>query len=338
MKKSLAITLALVFIFGSVAGVFAGGGAEADELVIGLSLPTQREARWVSDRITMEEYAAELGVTLLVQVADADQAQQAAQVETLLTRGIDVLILAPHDASASAALVAAAEEEGVPVISYDRLITNSADVDLYISFDNVGVGRLQGEYFVNNTPPGNIIVMSGAPTDNNAKLFKEGAMEFIQPKINDGTYRVVAEQGVDNWLPTNALSIVENALTAANNNVVGILAPNDGTAGGAIVALEAQGLAGQVVVTGQDSEAAAAKRILAGTQSMTVFKDTRDLGKAAIDAAIQFARGESVDTNGAVDNGVFDVPSLLLVPYVVTADNVEELLVGSGYLSAEDLQ
>jgi D-xylose transport system substrate-binding protein len=338
MKKSLAITLALIFIFGAVSGVFAAGGSESEELVIGLSLPTQREARWVSDKITMENYAEELGVTLLVQVADADQAQQAAQVETLLTRGIDVLILAPHDASASAALVAAAEEEGVPVISYDRLITNSPDVDLYISFDNVGVGRLQGEYFVNNTPPGNIIVMSGAPTDNNAKLFKQGAMEFIQPKIDDGTYTVVAEQGVDNWLPTNALSIVENALTAANNDVVGILAPNDGTAGGAIVALEAQGLAGQVVVTGQDSEAAAAKRILAGTQSMTVFKDTRDLGRAAIDAAIEFARGNTPEINGAVDNGTFDVPSLLLVPYVVTSDNLEELLVGSGYLSASDLE
>ncbi len=338
MKKSLAIALTLVFIFGTLVSAFAAGGAEADELVIGLSLPTQREARWVNDKITMENYAEELGVTLLVQVADADQAQQTAQVETLLTRGIDVLILAPHDASASAALVSAAEEEGVPVISYDRLITNSGDVDLYISFDNVGVGRLQGEYFVENTPPGNIIIMSGAPTDNNATLFKQGAMEFIQPRIDDGTYTVVAEQGVDNWLPTNALSIVENALTAANNDVVGILAPNDGTAGGAIVALEAQGLAGNVTVTGQDSEAAAARRILAGTQSMTVFKDTRDLGRAAIDAAIVFARGEMPETNGAVANGVFDVPSVLLVPYVVTADNLEELLIGSGYLSPEDIE
>lgn len=338
MKKSLIIALTLMFVFGSVFTAFAEGSAESDELVIGLSLPTQREARWVSDKITMENYAEELGVELLVQVADADQAQQASQVETLLTRGIDVLILAPHDASASAALVSGAEDEGVPVISYDRLITNSADVDLYISFDNVGVGRLQGEYFVNNTPPGNIIVMSGAPTDNNAKLFKQGAMEFIQPKIDDGTYNVVAEQGVDNWLPTNALSIVENALTAANNDVVGILAPNDGTAGGAIVALEAQGLAGDVVVTGQDSEAAAAKRILAGTQDMTVFKDTRDLGKAAIDAAIEFAKGNTPETNGAVDNGVIDVPSILLVPYVVTEDNLQELLIDSGYLSEDEIQ
>jgi D-xylose transport system substrate-binding protein len=318
--------------------VFANGGGETDELVIGLSLPTQSEARWVSDRITMEEYAEELGVTLLVQVSNTDQAQQAAQVENLITRGVDVLILAPNDASASAVLADAAAEEGIPVISYDRLITNTENVALYISFDNVGVGRLQGEYFVENTPAGNIIVLSGASTDNNAKLFKEGAMEFIQPKIDDGTYTVVAEQSVTDWLPTNALSIVENALTAANNDVVGILAPNDGTAGGAIVALEAQGLAGQVVVTGQDSDAAAAKRILAGTQSMTVFKDTRDLGRAAIDAAILFAQGETVDTNCAVDNGAFDVPSLLLVPYVVTADNVEELLVGSGYLSASDLE
>ncbi|KGE71697.1 sugar ABC transporter substrate-binding protein [Spirochaeta lutea] len=339
MKKYLLGLLALVLVFAMVGPVFAGGQGEAgsDKLVIGLSLPTQREARWVSDKETMEAYAKEKGVDLRVAVADADMAQQASQVENLLAQGIDVLILAPHDASAAASLVAKADAEGIPVISYDRLITNTDKLDLYISFDNVKVGELQGEWLTKQVPEGDYIIMSGAPTDNNARLFKQGAMKFIQPLIDSGKINVVADQAVDNWLPANALNIVENALTASGNQVDAILAPNDGTAGGAIVALEAQGLAGQVPVTGQDSEAAAAKRIMEGTQGMTIFKDTRLLGRAAIDAAIQMAQGNKPTTNATTDNFSIKVPSNLLTPYVVTKDNLQELLIDSGYLSADVL-
>lgn len=339
MKRIIVLICLVAFLFGGASALFAAATAEDDgELVIGLSLPTQREERWVRDRETMEAYAEELGVDLRVQVADANTAEQTAQVENLFAQGVDVLILAPHDAAAAASLVDQAEDEGIPVISYDRLITNTANLDVYLSFDNVGVGRIQGEYFVNNVPNGsNIIILAGAPTDNNAFLFKEGAMEFIQPKIDAGAYTVVADQFVDNWLPENALAIVENALTTAGNDVQGILAPNDGTAGGAIVALEAQGLAGQVVVTGQDASLAGARRIVEGSQGMTVFKDTRELGRAAIDAAIALASGEDLDFNGAVDNQVFDVPSILLTPFSVEGDNIEEVLVDSGYLSRSDV-
>lgn len=338
MKRIVVLVCLVAFTFGGGIAVFATGQAEDDGLVIGLSLPTQREERWVRDRETMEAYAEELGVDLRVQVADANTAEQTAQVENLFAQGVDVLILAPHDAAAAASLVDQAEDEGIPVISYDRLITNTANLDVYISFDNVGVGRIQGEYFVNNVPDGsNIIILAGAPTDNNAFLFKEGAMEFIQPKIDSGAYTVVADQFVDNWLPENALAIVENALTTAQNDVQGILAPNDGTASGAIVALEAQGLAGDVVVTGQDASLAGARRIVEGTQGMTVFKDTRELGRAAIDAAIALASGEELEFNGAVDNQVFDVPSILLTPFAVTEENIDEQLIDSGYLSREDV-
>ncbi len=338
MKRVVILICLVAFMLGGALSTFAGGQADDGDLVIGLSLPTQREERWVRDRETMEAYADELGVDLRVQVADANTAEQTAQVENLFAQSIDVLILAPHDAAAAASLVDQAEDEGIPVISYDRLITNTANLDVYISFDNVGVGRIQGEYFVDNVPDGsNIIILAGAPTDNNAFLFKEGAMEFIQPKIDSGAYEVIADQFVDNWLPENALAIVENALTSAQNDVQGILAPNDGTAGGAIVALEAQGLAGDVVVTGQDASLAGARRIVEGTQGMTVFKDTRELGRAAIDAAMALARGEALEFNGAVDNQVFDVPSILLTPFAVNADNIDEVLVESGYLSRDDV-
>ncbi len=342
MKKILFVSvLALV----GLALVLTGcAPAAPKKLTVGLSLPTQREARWVSDKATMVAAAEAAGIDLKVQTADADMAQQATQVEALLSQGIQVLILAPHDGGAAATLVEKAHKQNIKVISYDRLILNS-EVDMYTSFDNVKVGELQGEWIVKQAPKGSYILMSGDPGDNNAKLFKQGAMKFIQPLIDSGDIKIVADQAVANWLPSNALNIVENALTTAKNKVDAILAPNDGTAGGAIQALTAQKLAGKVPVTGQDAEAAAAKRINDGTQGMTVFKDTRELGKGAIAAAIAYASGKAtadIDYNGVkvdqtVNNGKIDVPSLLLPATVITKENVN-LLVESGYLKAEDLQ
>lgn len=312
--------------------------APAKKIKVGLSLPTQREERWVRDKEKMEQIAAEKGIELIVKVSDANMQEQITQVESLLTQGIDVLILAPHDAAAAATLVEKANKEGIPVISYDRLITNTDKLDIYLSFDNVKVGELQGKYITEKVPEGNYIIMSGAPTDNNAKLFKAGAMKYIQPLIDAGKIKVIAEQAVENWVPENALKIVEAALSANNNEVDAILAPNDGTAGAAIQALAAQGLAGKVPITGQDAEKAAAKRIMEGTQSMTIFKDTRELGAAAIDIAVQLAKGEKVATNGEVDNGKIAVPSVLLEPKIVTKDNLKEVLVDSGYISEADLK
>lgn len=345
MKKLMALGLIAVM----AASLFVGCGSkpaaeapasstETKKVKIGLSLPTQREERWVRDKEKMEQVANELGAELIVKVADADMEEQITQVESLFTQGIDVLILAPHDASAAATLVEKANKEGVPVISYDRLITNTDKLAAYLSFDNEKVGELQGKFITEQVPEGNYIVMSGAPTDNNAKLFKEGAMKYIQPLVDAGKIKVVADQPVENWVPENALKIVEAALAANNNKVNAILAPNDGTAGAAIQALTAQGLAGKVAITGQDSEKSAAKRIMEGTQSMTIFKDTRELGKAAIELAIKLGSGEKIETNGAVNNGSVDVPSVLLDPQVVIKDNLKSTLVDSGYISENDIK
>jgi D-xylose transport system substrate-binding protein len=359
MKKFLAVLLMALLVLGAVgctqtqtatttaaketvAQTTAAAPAEK-AIVIGVSLPTQREERWVRDKEAMEALAKDLGVELKIQVADADQAQQAQQVENLLTQGIDVLILAPHDASASAQLVKMANDEGVPVISYDRLVTSSQELNYYLSFDNERVGELQGQYFVDHVANGNIMLFAGAPTDNNARLFFRGAMSVIQAKIDSGAYTVLGGENfeqvaTDNWVPANAQNRAANVLTAnAGADVVGVLAPNDGTAGGIIEAFKAAGLS-LPVVTGQDSEIAAAKRIKAGEQSMTIFKDTRMLAKAAIETAIVLAKGETVATNGMVDNGVKEVPSILLTPQVVTKENLEDLLVNSGYIKASDLQ
>lgn len=340
MKKLLLLVMVVSFLLPAA---FAGGGGEGASsegtITIGLSLPTQREERWVRDKETMEAYAKELGIKLLVQVSDTDQALQAQQVENLLSQGIDVLILAPHDASASAVLVEKAKAENVPVISYDRLITQSQELDYYLSFDNYRVGQMQGEYLMSVVPKGNIIAMAGSPTDNNAKLFYDGAMSQIQPKVDAGDISIVngkdfLSRAVDNWVPANAQRMAEDILTQ-ETDVAGVLAPNDGTAGGIIEAMRAAGLVG-TPITGQDAEVAAVKRIVKGEQSMTIFKDTRLLGKAAIDIAIKIKKGEAIETNGRVDNGVKDVPSVLLDPKVITKDNYEDL-VEAGYISSSDL-
>ncbi|MCG8569905.1 MAG: substrate-binding domain-containing protein [Spirochaetes bacterium] len=333
MRKILTLALVVALIGTTMVSWFLKKKKKKkDTVTIGLSLPTQREERWVRDKETMEAYAKEKGINLLVQVSDADAKLQANQVENLLTQGVDILILAPHDSKSAATLVEKAHDEGVKVISYDRLIMDS-DVDLYISFDNIGVGRIQGEYITNKVPQGNYVILSGAPTDNNAKLFKQGAMEYIQPLIDSGKINVVLEQAVDNWEPKNALRLMEQALTKSNNKIDAVLAPNDGTAGGAIEAMAAQGLAGNVPITGQDAQIDAAQRIVKGTQSMTVFKDTRELGKAAIDAALLMAKNDFPNTEGkTVNNNKTDVKSLLLTPFMVDKDNIDKVLIDSGYM------
>jgi len=306
------------------------------KLRLGLSLATLQEERWVRDKEKIEAECEKLGIDLKVQVANLDAAKQDAQCENLIAQGIDVLIIAPHDAKAAAAIVEKAHKAGVKVISYDRLVMDS-DVDVYISFDNVKVGEIQGKYLTEKVDKGNIVFLSGAPTDNNAKLFKEGAAKYIMPKVEKGDYKIVMEQPVIDWKPDNAMKLMENALTANKNDIQGVLAPNDGTAGGCIQALAAQGLAGKVVVTGQDAELAAAKRIVEGTQSMTVFKDTRLLGEAAVQCAIKMVKGEDLGINGKVNNDKIDVPSILLTPVAVDKTNIDEVLINSGYLKKEDV-
>jgi D-xylose transport system substrate-binding protein len=308
----------------------------AQPVKVGLSLPTQREERWVKDRKRMEEEARKLGIDLRVQVTDNDAGRQLAQCENLISQGIQVLVLAPHDGSSASVIVEMAARAHVPVISYDRLVTNARADYYYLSFDNLKVGELQGEFIVGRVPKGNYLVLAGSPTDNNATLYRQGALRFVQPLVDRGEVHIVMDQPVKDWQPSEAQKLCEQALTANENHIDAVLAPNDGTAGGCIQALAAQGLAGKVVITGQDAELAAAIRVLQGTQSMTVFKDTRDLGRKAMEMALDLATGKPIETGGrVVNNGRRDVPSVLLPPTVVTRENLDAVLIGSGYLSKE---
>jgi D-xylose transport system substrate-binding protein len=340
MKRTsrVVVVLLAVMLFVSVLAGCKTVEPEAKKLKIGLSLATLQEERWVRDKDRITADCAAQGIELLTQIANMDAALQESQCDQMITSGINVLILAAQDSAAAATIVDKAHAAGVYIISYDRLVMNTSNVDVYISFDNVQVGVLQGTWLTKAMPKGNYAILSGAPTDNNAKLFKQGAMSIIQPLVDKGDIKIVAEQAVVEWKPENALKIMENALTANKNNIQGVLAPNDGTAGGCIQALAAQGLAGKVPITGQDAELAAAQRIVKGTQGMTVFKDTRMLGDAAVEAAkTMFGGYKLANANQTVNNNTVDVPSILLVPISVNKDNIDAALIDSGYLKRTDV-
>lgn len=301
------------------------------KLTIGVSLPTQREIKWVRDKEAMEIQAEKRGITLIIENADTDVAKQASQVEELLSQNIDILILAPTDSVAAIAMTNKAHQAGVPVIAYDRFIENS---DLYVAFDNIRIGQIQGRFLTQRVPKGSYILMSGDPNDRNSKFIKDGAMEYIQPLVDKRDIKIIADEPVINWDPQNAFKIVQDALIAHNNKVDAILAPNDATAGAAIEALQTQGLnPSNIPVTGQDGDLAAAQRIVQGIQAMTIFKDTRQAATVAIDAAIKFANNEMIEINETVVN----VSSILLTPVLVTRENLDEVLINSGYLKQNEV-
>lgn len=361
LKKVLALLTVFVLLMGLMAGCSSSNNssssdtsngssndnsnasdtnASSGKIKIGLSLATLQEERWQRDRDAFKEKAESLGAEVLIQSANGDENLQNNQVENLLSQDLDLLVIIPQNADSAAALVEEAHQAGVKVISYDRMIMN-ADVDLYISFDNEKVGELQGQYLTQNVPKGLYYIFSGSPTDNNAKYFKAGAMKYIQPLVDKGDIKIGYEQAIEGWKPDKAMQLMEDALTKNNNKVDAVLAPNDGTAGGIIQALAAQGLAGKVPVTGQDADLAAIKRIIEGTQSMTVFKDARKEAAKAAEMAVQMAQGKDVsqlaDINGKVNNGKIDVPSVLLTPVTITKDNIDKELIDSGWFTKEQV-
>ncbi|PDO11498.1 MAG: D-xylose ABC transporter substrate-binding protein [Candidatus Reconcilbacillus cellulovorans] len=342
MRRPNARTIACAALF-AVATVAAGcagsggGGQKAEGgVTIGLSMATLQEERWQRDRDFFVAKAKELGAEVKVQSADLDDAKQVAQAENLISQGVDVLVVIPNNASASAAIVEKAKAANIPVIAYDRLITNS-DVDLYISFDNVRVGEMQAEAIVKLVPKGNYALIEGADTDNNAHLFKQGHMNVLKPYIDRGDIRIVYDQWTKDWQPNNALKNMENALTANNNRIDAVIAANDGTAGGVVQALAAQGLAGKVPVSGQDAELAALRRIVQGTQTMTVYKPVKKLAEKAAELAVALAKGQTVQADQKLNNGKIDVPSILLEPIAVTKDNIDQTVVADGFHKKEDI-
>jgi D-xylose transport system substrate-binding protein len=306
--------------------------------LIGLSLGTLQEERWQRDRDRFVARAEGQGARVLVQSGNSDTARQLQDIESLLSRGVQVLVVVAHDPTAMGRAVSAAHAAGVPVVCYDRLITG-CDVDLYLSFDNVRVGRLQAEYLVSRLGgTGRVVRVYGPKTDQTGLLFKQGQDEVLAPLIAGGKIVVVHEDYAAGWKPAEAKRITSAAITAGGARFDAVLATNDGTAGGAIQALLEEGLAGRVLVTGQDADLAACQRILRGSQTMTVYKPLARLAERAADVAVALARGRPVIARDGVSNGVMEVPSILEPVVAVDHANLEQTVVRDGFHRAEDLR
>ncbi|CUJ88442.1 D-xylose ABC transporter substrate-binding protein [Shimia thalassica] len=327
-------------LFTTAAVVFStllGGTAFADSLVVGVSWSNFQEERWKTDEAAIKSALDAAGATYISSDAQSSASKQLSDVESLIAQGADALIILAQDAQAIGPAVQAASDEGVPVVGYDRLIEDPRA--FYLTFDNVEVGRMQARAVFSEMPKGRYVMIKGSPTDPNADFLRGGQQEIIQAAIDAGDIEIVGEAYTDGWLPANAQRNMEQILTATNNGVDAVVASNDGTAGGVVAALTAQGMEG-IPVSGQDGDHAALNRVAKGHQTVSVWKDARELGKAAGEIAVALAGGSAMgDVDGA---GSWTSPAgtamtaKFLAPVPVTKDNLSAV-VDAGWITKDAL-
>ncbi|MHC1480057.1 D-xylose ABC transporter substrate-binding protein [Frateuria aurantia] len=335
MKKKALRMLGLTAAMAVAGCMFATPAfASKEKPIIGFSIDDLRVERWARDRDYFTAAATALGAKVYVQSADASEERQVAQIENLISRGVDVLVIVPFNSKVLGNVIAEAKRAGIKVVSYDRLILN-ADVDAYISFDNEKVGEMQAQGVLNVAPKGNYFLLGGAATDNNAKILRQGQLKVLQPLVDKGVIKIVGSQWTPEWGPAQAMQITEDALTANHNNIQGIVASNDGTAGGAIQALAAQKLAGKVPVSGQDADLAGVKRVVDGTQAMTVYKPIKTLASEAAKLSVDLVRGTPAKFTSKMNNGSKDVDTELLNPVLLTKQNVDVVIKDGFYTHAQ---
>ncbi|OUL88782.1 D-xylose ABC transporter substrate-binding protein [Paraburkholderia hospita] len=334
MRRSVLSSLVCAAMAAGLTMIAPLAHASKDKPEIGFCIDDLRVERWSRDRDYFVAAATKLGAKVSVQSADASEARQISQIENLISRGVDVIVIVPFNSKTLGNVVAEAHKAGIKVVSYDRLILD-ADVDAYISFDNEKVGELQAQGVYNAQPKGNYFLLGGAPTDNNAKMLREGQLKILKPAIDRGDVKIVGQQWVPEWSAATALRITEDALTANNNKIDAIVASNDGTAGGAIQALAAQKMAGKVPVSGQDADLAAVKRVIAGTQTMTVYKPLKLIAGEAAKLAVDLAKGDKPSYNAKYDNGKKQVDTVLLQPTLLTKSNVDVVIKDGFYTQAQ---
>jgi putative multiple sugar transport system substrate-binding protein len=334
-------------------------------LAVGIVLPTRDETRWTQDEARFQEALAAAGYDVEILFSEQDSAKERANVESLLTKGVQVLIITPVDGTAAAASAEAARAAAVKVISYDRLIRDTEAVDYYVTFDSLAVGAQQAQYLVDNAEgTGNpLYLYAGAASDNNAFIFFQGAWNVLQPKIADGTFVIknsseaeglsgtlelsreqqaqIISQITTDWNPATAKTLAESNLTvaqAADKGEVFILAPNDDTARAIGDTFAADPDVTSFLITGQDAAPASVQYIIDGKQSMTVFKDVRTLVDDAITAAVALLEEQAPAPEGSYDNGVIEVPAIQSEVVTVNQENIVELLFDSGYYDRAEFQ
>lgn len=322
----------------SVAAIVAMSGAVfAEDIVVGVSWSNFQEERWKTDEAAIVAMLNAKGAEYISSDAQSSSSKQLSDIESLIAQGADALIILAQDAQAIGPAVQAAADEGIPVVAYDRLIED--DRAFYLTFDNVEVGRMQARAVLAAQPTGNYVMIKGSPTDPNADFLRGGQQEVLQAAIDSGAITIVDEAYTDGWLPANAQRNMEQILTKQDNAVDAVVASNDGTAGGAVAALTAQGMEG-TPVSGQDGDHAALNRVAKGHQTVSVWKDARELGKAAGAIAVELAGGASMDAvSGAqawTSPGGTTMTSVFLAPVPVTQDNLT-VVVDAGWITQESL-
>ncbi|HEV2564614.1 MAG TPA: D-xylose ABC transporter substrate-binding protein [Microvirga sp.] len=329
-KKHALISLAALAL--SATAAFAQKGP-----VVGVSWSNFQEERWKTDEAAIKAAVEKAGGTYVSADAQSSPAKQLTDIESLISRGAKALIVLAQDADAVRPAVEKAIAEGIAVVGYDRLI--EIPQAFYLTFDNVEVGRLQAREVLKVKPEGSYAFIKGSGSDPNANFLFQGSMEVLKPAIDAGKIKNVGEAYTDGWLPANAQRNMEQFLTKNNNKIDAVIAANDGTAGGAIAALAAQGLAGSVPVSGQDADKAALNRVALGTQTVTVFKDARELGRNAAEIAIQLAGGKKLnEVQGAKSWNLGpkkqNMTALFLTPVAITKDNLD-VVINAGWASKE---
>lgn len=307
-----------------------------DNITIGFAMDSLKEERWQKDKKFFLNKANELNVKVRVTEANGDENLQTTQVENLIAEGVNVLVVVPVNGDMASTIIEKAHKANIKVLSYDRLIKNS-DVDYYISYDNEKVGRLQGEEMLKVVSNGNVAYIGGSPTDNNAILFRKGAMDIISSKINNKSINLVMDKYSTDWNPNEAYKNVKQLLETNKSNISGIICANDGTASGAIQALKEDGLDGKIPVTGQDADLNACQNIATGKQLMTVYKPVKPIAEKSVILAIDIANNKTIDTNNKINNGFKDIKSLLLDPVAVTKDNMRDTIIKDDWVSEKDV-
>ncbi len=313
-----------------------GDAQQEEDIVVGFSMGTLLEDRWIRDRDIFMAEAEQNGIQVIVNNANNDSDLQYEQVKEMLKRGIDVLVIAPNDCYSEARCVKAAKEKNVPVISYDRLVSN-ADVDAYISFDHTQVGTLMASYLVEHVPEGGYLIVNGSDTDTNSKMIYNGAMNVLQPYIDKGKIQILAQTSVEGWKRENAYDFVADQLKEHKQEVKAILCGNDSMAWGVIDALSEAQIAEQVTVVGQDADLVACQRIVNGKQALTVYKPIKNLVQMTVEECKKLVNGEKIDSQGTINDGTYEVPYIFIGVEAVTKDNIKETVIKDGFHLYEDV-
>lgn len=339
LQRRFLLSLSIVALSVSLLALSKGQVArgQAPPVKIGYLMDSLKVERWQTDLDTFQKRAKELGAVVLAETAEGNDDLQLQQSQKLMDSGVKVLVLVPHDTDKAARIVNAAKARHVPVICYERLVRDS-DVDFFVGTNAEVIGELQASTLARLAPRGNYVLIGGSPADANARVLRDGQLRVLNPFVDRGNIKIIGDGWAKDWDPAEAYTLMSQAINSTNGDVAAVIASNDGTAGGAIQALQEHQLAGKVLVSGQDADLAAIIRILDGTQSMTVYKPLSQQAKLAAEAAVSLATGNPVKNAVSISNGTKSVQAIYLSPVVVTKDNVKQTVIKDGFQNLETIQ